>query len=46
MAELRWVKPRVIVEVAFVEWSVSSLLRHPSFVAIREDKRAADVHRD
>ena len=41
MAELRWVKPRVVVEVAFVEWTDSGLLRHPSFVAVRDDKRSA-----
>ena len=46
MAEMRWVKPRVVVEVAFVEWTDSGLLRHPSFVAVRDDKRAADVLRE
>ena len=45
MAELRWVKPRVVVEVAFVEWTDSGLLRHPTYVGVREDKRAGEVPR-
>ena len=46
MAELRWVRPRVVVEVAFVEWTDSGLLRHPKFMGVRPDKRSNDVRRD
>jgi ATP-dependent DNA ligase len=31
-------KPRVIVEVAFVEWTESGLVRHTTFVGINKDK--------
>ena len=34
MAALRWVTPRVVVEVSFVEWTRDGLLRHPEFVAV------------
>lgn len=45
MTALRWVKPRVVIEVAFTEWTSGANLRHASFVAMRHDKRAADVRR-
>jgi bifunctional non-homologous end joining protein LigD len=45
MAKLRWVKPRVVVEVSFVEWTRDGALRHSEFVALRDDKRASDVRR-
>jgi bifunctional non-homologous end joining protein LigD len=46
MATFRWVKPREVVEVAFVEWTLDGVLRHPRFIGFRSDKRAKDVHRD
>ena len=46
MVRLRWVKPRVVVEVSFVEWEGDGVLRHAEFVALREDKRASDVRRE
>lgn len=46
MAKLRWVRPKVVVEVSFVEWTRDGLLRHPQFVGIREDKQPRDVLRE
>ena len=46
MTKLRWVKPKVVVEVSFVEWTRDGALRHSEFVAIRDDKRPSDVCRD
>jgi bifunctional non-homologous end joining protein LigD len=46
MAELRWVKPRLVVEVSFVEWTTHGLLRHSQFVATRDDKQPQQVHRE
>jgi bifunctional non-homologous end joining protein LigD len=46
MLKLRWVKPKVVVEVSFVEWTREGALRHSEFVALRTDKKAKDVHRD
>jgi ATP-dependent DNA ligase len=45
MTTLRWVKPRVVIEVAFTEWTAGGNLRHASFEALRDDKAAADVRR-
>lgn len=38
-----WVKPRLAAEVSFTEWTDEGLLRHPSFVGLRLDKKARDV---
>ena len=46
MATLRWVKPAVVIEVAFVEWTREGLLRHPQFVGVRGDKAARTVRRE
>jgi bifunctional non-homologous end joining protein LigD len=40
------VKPKVVVEVQFVEWTGDGHLRHPSLLGIRKDKRPADVVRE
>jgi bifunctional non-homologous end joining protein LigD len=41
-----WVKPELVAEVSFTEWTDDGTLRHPSFVALREDKPAKDVVRE
>jgi ATP-dependent DNA ligase len=41
-----WVRPELVVQVAFLEWTVHGKLRHPRFVGIRSDKRARDVVRE
>ena len=46
MLELRWLKPKLVAEIAFTEWTRDGSLRHAAFVALRDDKPAADVHRD
>ena len=46
MTKLRWVRPKVVVEVSFVEWTRDGALRHSEFVAIREDKRPGEIRRD
>jgi DNA ligase D-like protein (predicted ligase) len=45
MSELRWVKPQIVIEVAFTEWTAGNNLRHASFVALRQDKPAREVQR-
>jgi bifunctional non-homologous end joining protein LigD len=38
-----WVKPEVVVEVKFSEWTADRRLRQPIFVGLRDDKNAKDV---
>jgi bifunctional non-homologous end joining protein LigD len=46
MSTYQWVKPREIVDVAFVEWTLDGVLRHPRFIGFRSDKRASEVRRE
>jgi len=41
-----WVRPVLVAEVAFAEWTDDGTLRHPVFLGLRADKRAADVVRE
>ena len=41
-----WVKPELVAEVTFTEWTQDGTLRHASFQGLREDKRARDVVRE
>ena len=41
-----WVKPRVVVEVKFNEWTADGKLRQPIFVGVRDDKPAKSVVRE
>jgi bifunctional non-homologous end joining protein LigD len=38
-----WVKPQLVAEVKFTEWTSSGEMRHPVYLGLREDKRAEDV---
>ena len=46
MKECRWVKPKLVAQVAFVEWTEAAHLRHCTFVAMRDDKEALEVVRE
>lgn len=41
-----WVKPQLVAEVAFGEWTREGILRHSAFQGLREDKKPADVVRE
>jgi bifunctional non-homologous end joining protein LigD len=38
-----WVKPELVVEVRFTEWTRDSVLRHPAYLGLRPDKPATSV---
>ena len=38
-----WVKPSIVVQAAFIEWTVHGKLRHPRLVGIRFDKSPREV---
>jgi ATP-dependent DNA ligase len=46
MAECRWLKPVLIAQVDFLEWTGENHLRHTKFIGLREDKAPKDVHRE
>jgi bifunctional non-homologous end joining protein LigD len=41
-----WVKPEVLCEVSFTEWTETGHVRHPSFEGLREDKKPAEVTKE
>jgi len=41
-----WVKPKLVGEVRFTGWTRDGSLRHPTFIALRSDKPAAEVVRE
>lgn len=46
LAGLHWVRPEVVVEVAFTEWTTGGVLRHPTYRGRRLDKAPAEVVRE
>jgi bifunctional non-homologous end joining protein LigD len=38
-----WIEPKLVGEIAFTEFTDDGILRHPSFIALREDKPAREV---
>ena len=43
---IRWIKPVLLCEVTFTEWTQDGRIRHPSFQGLREDKNTGDVKRE
>ncbi len=46
MKDCRWVKPSLVCQVAFVEWTDADKLRHCSFVAMRDERKSGTVVRE
>jgi bifunctional non-homologous end joining protein LigD len=41
-----WVRPEIVVQVAFIEWTDNNKLRHPRLIGMRADRPAREVVRD
>jgi bifunctional non-homologous end joining protein LigD len=39
----RWAEPQLVAEIAYSNWTTDGVMRHPKFVALREDKPAREV---
>ena len=46
MAECRWLKPVLVGQFEFLEWTEDHHLRHSRFMGLRDDKPARDVRRE
>jgi bifunctional non-homologous end joining protein LigD len=44
--EVNWVRPELVAQAEFQEWTASGMIRHASFVGLRDDKAAAEVVRE
>ena len=43
---VRWITPKLVVEIGFTEWTDDGRLRHPRYLGLRTDKEARDVVRE
>jgi len=41
-----WIKPKLVAEVKFTEWTTGGEMRHPVFLGLRTDKKASEVLRE
>ena len=41
-----WAKPKIVVQVQFIEWTTHGKLRHARLIAVRTDKKPRDVVRE
>ena len=46
MRETQWVRPELVAQIRFVEWTAESRLRHAAFLGLRSDKSAREVRRE
>jgi bifunctional non-homologous end joining protein LigD len=46
MKEMQWLRPELVAQVRFVEWTADGHLRHPAFLGLRSDKRANAIRRE
>lgn len=45
-SQTTWVRPRLVGEVRFTEWTRRGEMRHPAFVGMRDDKQSENVVRE
>ena len=43
LSRIHWVRPEMVVEVTYAEWTPDGLLRHVVYLGEREDKLATEV---
>ena len=43
---VHWVKPKLVAQIGFTEWTVDGRLRHPRFLGLRQDKSPEEVVRE
>jgi ATP-dependent DNA ligase len=46
MKECRWLKPELVAQIEFTEWTPDGHLRHSSFVGLRDEKEPRQVRRE
>jgi bifunctional non-homologous end joining protein LigD len=46
MKKCRWLKPELVAQIEFTEWTEGNHLRHSRFAGLRKDKLASEVTRE
>jgi bifunctional non-homologous end joining protein LigD len=44
--KVTFVRPKLVAQIAFTEWTSGGRLRHPAFIGLRDDKAPQEVHRE
>ena len=44
--DAHWVRPQLVAQIRFAEWTHDNRLRHPVFLGLRSDKPAREVVRE
>ena len=43
MKKIQWLRPKLVAQIEFTDWTKGNHLRHSAFVALRDDKKASEV---
>ena len=46
MRKVTWIRPELVAQIKFGEWTEDRILRQPVFLGLRKDKRAGEVRRE
>src|SRR5215213_620425 len=46
MKKIQWLRPKLVAQIEFTEWTKGNHLRHSEFVALRDDKKASEVGKE
>jgi len=46
MAQMQWLKPKLVCQVRFTEWTRDGHLRHADYLGLRPDKSPTEVIRE
>jgi bifunctional non-homologous end joining protein LigD len=46
VAQLQWLNPKLVAQVSFTEWTHGRLLRHATFLGLRDDKDSKEIVRE
>jgi bifunctional non-homologous end joining protein LigD len=46
MRKVTWIRPELVAQIKFAEWTQDSILRQPVFLGLRQDKAAKSVRRE
>src|SRR5207248_4840949 len=41
-----WVRPELVAQIKFTEWTADGKLRHPVYLGLRDDKKPTEVYRE
>src|SRR5207248_8499462 len=41
-----WIRPELVAQIKFTEWTADGKLRHPVYLGLRDDKKPQEVRRE